>query len=155
LSDTDDIELYQQSHLTKNMMSSRFFISVASYFLLYVAYGIVGQTLSDTTGISLGTYNAKTSSFSKCQLLGSDYYNPVSLSCKVHDSNSNQDVWIPQIAFRNVQHQQNKESNSLLLYLRLVRSTKLPTRQLLMVLAITYDANAHLAITKQSTTARM
>jgi hypothetical protein len=95
LSDTDDIELFQQSHLTKNMLSSRFIISVASYFLLNLAYGSVGQTLSDTTGVSLGTYNTKTSSFSKCQLLGSDYYNPVSLSCKVHGTNSNQDVWMP------------------------------------------------------------
>ena len=108
LSDTDDIEL-QQSHLTKNMMWRRLFISIASYFLINLTNGVVGQTVSDTTGISLGTYNAKTSSFSKCQLLGSDYYNPVSLSCKVHDSNSNQDMWMSQIVLRKFNTSRTKQ----------------------------------------------
>lgn len=61
---------------------------VSSYFLLNVVHLAGAQTIVNTAGIKIGTFNPITNSFGTCQSSGTgDYYNPTSLSCAVSADN--------------------------------------------------------------------
>lgn len=122
------------------MVFLRFFVVLIYTRLISIISNVNGQALIYTSGIKTGTYSIPSKTFRTCQSSGFDYYNPVSLSCKVSIDN-----WSGKrfrlVLSHNISNAAHMCIGCLLAIIRLVEQIRRETPQRLTERAITFSAN--------------